>query len=88
MSKNKIKPNKHSIRVELDPSYLIGHATYMPNGDIVERVQMTVGQIIEGIAYAHIKHKMPEKAGLCKIGRIVFEDDKFIVTFADSVDHL
>jgi hypothetical protein len=76
------------VVVELDPNFLLRHATYMPNGEIVEKCQMTVGQIIEGIAYAHINAKKPELKDRCKMATIKFEAGKFIVIFADDIEHL
>ena len=88
MSKNKIRPSEHGVRVELDPNYLINHATYMPDGETIIRSNMTLGQMIEAIAFAHINQKLPEKKDLCRAATIKFEDGRFIVIFADSVDNL
>jgi hypothetical protein len=72
----------------MDPSWLINHATYMPNGERVEKCEMTVGQIIEGIAFAHINAKAPNLKDRCRAATIKFEGDRFIVIFADDIEHL
>jgi hypothetical protein len=85
---NFIRPAEHGSQVVLDPDFLLTHALYMPDGKTVVRSNMTLGQAIEAIAYAHIKAKQPELGDKCKVARIEFKDGKFVVTFADSVDHL
>jgi len=60
----------------------------MPDGETVVRSNMTLGQAIEAIAFAHIKAKMPELANKCNAARIEFKDGKFVVCFADSLDNL
>ena len=86
--KNNIKPKEHGVDVTLDPDFLLTHVTYMPDGETIIRSQMTLGQMIEAIAFAHIKQKLPDKAGLCKMARVKFEHGKFYVSFADSIDTL
>ena len=86
--RNKIRPSEHGINVELDPNFLLTHALYMPDGETIVRSNMTLGQAIEAIAFAHIKAKAPELSDKCNVARIEFKDGKFVVTFADSVDYL
>ena len=91
MSKNKgnfIRPAEHGSQVVLDPNFLLNHALYMPDGETVVRSNMTLGQAIEAIAFAHIKAKKPELGAKCNVARIEFKDGKFVVSFADSLDHL
>lgn len=85
---NSIRPREHGSQVVLDPGFLLGHALYMPDGDSVIKSSMTLGQAIEAIAFAHIKARMPHLAGKCNVARIEFQEGKFIVSFADSVDNL
>ena len=62
MSKSKnnfIRPGKHGSQVVLDPDFLLCHALYMPDGETIIRSNMTLGQAIEAIAFAHVKAKMP-----------------------------
>jgi hypothetical protein len=49
---------------------------------------MTLGQAIEAIALAHVKARMPQLAGKCKVAKIEFTDGKFIVSFAENVENL
>jgi hypothetical protein len=60
----------------------------MPDGETVIKSNMTLGQAIEAIAFAHIKAKMPTLADKCNAAKIEFKDGKFVVCFADSVDNL
>jgi hypothetical protein len=85
---NYIRPAKHGSQVVLDPDFLLGHVLYMPNGETTVRSNMTLGQAIEAIAFAHIKLKMPHLADKCNAAKIEFRDGKFVVCFADSVDNL
>ena len=85
---NYIRPAKHGSQVVLDPDFLLCHALYMPDGETVVRSNMTLGQAIEAIAFAHIKAKMPELANKCNAAKIEFKDGKFVVCFADSLDNL
>ena len=85
---NSIKSCEHGSQVVLDPNFLLRHALYMPNGETVVNSGMTLGQAIEAIAFAHIKARMPHLAGKCNAAKIEFKDGKFIVSFADSLDHL
>ena len=85
---NSIKPREHGSQVVLDPGFLLGHALYMPDGETVVRSNMTLGQAIEAIAFAHIKRMMPHLADKCNAAKIEFKDGKFVVCFADSVDNL
>ncbi len=87
-SSNSIKPREHGSQVVLDPNFLLRHALYMPDGERVVKSNMTLGQAIEAIAFAHVKAKMPHLAGKCNVAKIEFEDGKFIVSFADSPDNL
>ncbi len=85
---NFIRPGKHGSQVTLDPSFLLGHALYMPDGETIIRSNMTLGQAIEAIAFAHIKAKMPHLADKCNAAKIEFRDGKFIVSFADELNNL
>ena len=91
MSKNNgnfIRPGKHGSQVVLDPDFLLCHALYMPDGETIVKSNMTLGQAIEAIAFAHIKLRMPHLANKCNAAKIEFNDGKFVVHFADSVDNL
>jgi hypothetical protein len=44
--------------------------------------------LIEAIACAHIKAKLPHLADRSKCASIKFEDGKFQVSFADLMEHL
>jgi len=85
---NSISPHKHGSQVVLDPDFLLRHALYLPDGETVSKSNMTLGQAIEAIAFAHIKAKMPHLAGKCNAAKIEFSEGKFIVSFADSADNL
>jgi hypothetical protein len=85
---NFIRPAKHGSQVVLDPDFLLCHALYMPDGETTVRSNMTLGQAIEAIAFAHIKARMPHLADKCNAAKIEFKDGKFVVCFADSVDNL
>jgi hypothetical protein len=85
---NFIRPDKYGSQVVLDPNFLLGHALYMPDGETVVKSNMTLGQAIEAIAFAHIKVKMPHLAKKCNAAKIEFIDGKFIVCFADHIDNL
>jgi hypothetical protein len=85
---NSIKPCKHGSQVVLDPNFLLKHALYMPDGETVVKSNMTLGQAIEAIAFAHIKARVPQLAGKCNAAKIEFKEGRFIVSFADNVDHL
>jgi len=91
MSKSKnnfIRPGKHGSQVVLDPEFLLCHALYMPNGETIVKSNMTLGQAIEAIAFAHIKARMPHLADKCNAAKIEFKDGRFVVCFADSIDNL
>jgi len=91
MSKSKnnfIRPGKHGSQVVLDPDFLLCHALYMPDGETIIKSNMTLGQAIEAIAFAHVKARMPDMADKCNAARIEFKDGKFVVCFADSIDNL
>lgn len=85
---NFIRPDKHGSQVTLDPGFLLSHALYMPDGETIIRSNMTLGQAIEAIAFAHIKAKMPHLADKCNAAKIEFRDGKFIVSFADELNNL
>ncbi len=85
---NFIRPAEHGSLVVLDPDFLLHHALYMPDGETVVKSNMTLGQAIEAIAFAHIKRMMPHLADKCNAAKIEFRDGKFVVCFADSVDNL
>ena len=85
---NSIKPRDHGSQVVLDPNFLLMHALYMPDGETVVKSNMTLGQAIEAIAFAHLKARMPHLAGKCNAARIEFSEGKFIVSFADSAENL
>ncbi|MDQ2692954.1 MAG: hypothetical protein M3Y68_13030 [Chloroflexota bacterium] len=85
---NYIRPGKHGSQVVLDPDFLLCHALYMPDGESVVKSNMTLGQAIEAIAFAHIKLKMPHLADKCNAAKIEFKDGKFVVCFADSLENL
>ena len=89
VSKNNfIRPGKHGSQVTLDPGFLLGHQLYMPDGETIVKSNMTLGQAIEAIAFAHVKLKMPHLADKCNAAKIEFCDGKFVVCFADSIDNL
>ena len=91
MSKSKsnfIRPGKHGSQVVLDPEFLLCHALYMPNGETVVKSNMTLGQAIEAIAFAHIKARMPHLADKSKAAKIEIKAGTFVVCFADSIDNL
>lgn len=85
---NSIRPREHGSQVVLDPNFLLRHVLYMPDGETIVQSNMTLGQAIEAIAFAHIKTKMPQLAGRCKVAKIEFSGGKFIVSFADNLDNL
>ena len=85
---NSIRPGKHGSQVVLDPDFLLCHALYMPDGQNVVKSNMTLGQAIEAIAFAHIKAKLPHMADKCNAAKIEFKDGKFVVCFADTIDNL
>ena len=85
---NSIKPCEHGSQVVLDPNFLLSHALYMPDGETIIKSSMTLGQAIEAIAFAHIKVKAPYLASKCNAAKIEYSDGKFVVSFADSLDHL
>jgi hypothetical protein len=85
---NFIRPGRHGSQVVLDPNFLLCHALYMPDGETVVKSNMTLGQAIEAIAFAHIKSKMPDLAEKCNAAKIEFKEGKFVVCFADSLDNL
>ncbi len=85
---NFIRPAEHGSQVVLDPDFLLCHALYMPDGETTVQSNMTLGQAIEAIAFAHIKARMPHLADKCNAAKIEFKDGKFVVCFADSVDNL
>ena len=85
---NSIRPGKHGSQVVLDPDFLLTHALYMPDGETIVRSNMTLGQAIEAIAFAYIKAMKPEWGDKCSVARIEFKDGKFVVSFAEGVDHL
>ena len=86
--KNTIKPKAHTVEVELDPARLLNHALYMPDGETISKSNMTLGQAVEAIAFAHINVKAPDHKGKCNVARVKFENGRFVVTFAESIDHL
>jgi hypothetical protein len=85
---NFIRPAEHGSQVVLDPEFLLCHALYMPDGETIVRSNMTLGQAIEAIAFAHIKARMPHLADKCNAAKIEFKDGRFVVCFADSIDNL
>lgn len=85
---NTIRPLEHGADVTLDPAYLLQHALYMPDGEVIVQSNMTLGQAIEAIALAHIKARLPHLVDRCKIARIEFQGDRFVIKFADTVDQL
>ncbi|HLO30800.1 MAG TPA: hypothetical protein VK249_16770 [Anaerolineales bacterium] len=85
---NSIRPGKFGSQVTLDPDFLLCHALYMPDGETIVKSNMTLGQAIEAIAFAHIKARMPQLADKCNAAKIEFKDGKFVVCFADSIDNL
>jgi hypothetical protein len=86
--KNNIHLTEHGVDVTLDPSFLLNHALYMPDGETIVKSNMTLGQAIEAIAFAHIKAKLPHLVVKCSVARIQYKDGKFKVTFASSVNKL
>lgn len=85
---NFIRPGKHGSQVTLDPGFLLTQKLYMPDGETIVKSNMTLGQAIEAIAFAHVKLKMPHLADKCNAAKIEFADGKFVVCFADSIDNL
>jgi hypothetical protein len=85
---NSIRPREHGSEVVLDPDFLLRHALYMPDGETIVKSNMTLGQAIEAIAFAHIKARLPHLADKCNAAKIEYRDGKFIVSFADRVEHL
>ena len=85
---NFIRPGKHGSQVTFDPGFLLTHQLYMPDGETIVKSNMTLGQAIEAIAFAHIKLQMPHLADKCNAAKIEFTDGKFVVCFADSIDNL
>jgi hypothetical protein len=85
---NFIRPGKYGSQVVLDPEFLLCHALYMPDGETIVKSNMTLGQAIEAIAFAHIKAKMPDLADKCNAAKIEFKDGKFVVCFADNINNL
>jgi hypothetical protein len=85
---NLIQPRQHGVEVRLDPAFLLKHALYMPDGETISKSNMTLGQAIEAIAFAHIKAKFPHLAERCRHARIEFKDGKFTVDFADRLETL
>lgn len=85
---NKISPREHGVEVTLDPSWLLNHALYMPDGETVVKSNMTLGQAIEAIALAHVKVKTPHLTDTCHAATIEFKDGKFVVRFADNANNL
>lgn len=86
--RNRIRKTEHGVDVVLDPNWLLNHKLYMPDGETVSKSNMTLGQAIEAIAYAHINAKMPESKDKCSVARIAFKNGRFYITFVESVDHL
>jgi hypothetical protein len=86
--KNNIHPTEHGVDVTLDPGFLLRHALYLPDGETIIKSNMTLGQAIEAIAFAHIKAKLPHLAAHCVSATIVFQDDKFLIKFVDNADKL
>ena len=91
MSKSKvnfIRPGQHGPQIVLDPNFLLHHVLYLPDGETIVKSNMTLGQAVEAIAFAHIKAKMPHLANKCNAARIEFKDGRFLVHFADDLDNL
>ena len=85
---NSIRPRDNGSEVVLDPNFLLRHALYMPDGETVVKSNMTLGQAIEAIAFAHVKARLPHLADKCNAAKIEYRDGKFIVSFADHVENL
>ena len=85
---NSIKPREHGVEVSLDPTFLLNHALYMPDGETIIKSNMTLGQAIEAIALAHIKARTPHLAANCQIAWIEFQGDRFVIKFADTMEYL
>jgi hypothetical protein len=49
---------------------------------------MSFGQAVEANAFAQILHRAPHMKHKCKVARISFEGDKFIVIFAEKLEDL
>jgi hypothetical protein len=86
--RNSIKPRQHGVDVVLDLGFLINHALYLPDGETIHKSYMMLGQAVEAIAFVYIKVYKSELADKCQAARIKFEDGKFIVSFAEGLDHL
>lgn len=80
----KINPVKDAV----DPNFLLNHALYMPDGETSVKSNMTLGQAIEAIAFAHIKAKLPHLTDNCQAARIKITDGKFVVKFANGMENL
>ena len=85
---NSIRPYEHGSEVVLDPGFLLRHVLYMPDGETIVKSNMTLGQAIEAIAFAHVKARLPHLADKCNAAKIEYRDGKFIVSFADRVENL
>lgn len=85
---NSIRQREHGSEVVLDPGFLLRHALYMPDGETVVKSNMTLGQAIEAIAFAHVRARLPHLADKCNAAKIEYKDGKFIVSFADRVENL
>lgn len=85
---NSIRPREHGSEVVLDPNFLLRHVLYMPDGETIVKSNMTLGQAIEAIAFAHIKARLPHLADKCNAAKIEYRDGKFIVSFADCMENL
>lgn len=85
---NSIKSCENGSQVILDPNFLMKHALYLPDGETVVKSNMTLGQAIGAIAFAHIKARTPHLAGRCNVAKIEFADGKFVVNFAERPEHL
>jgi hypothetical protein len=86
--KNNIHPTEHGVDVTLDPEFLLNHALYMPDGKTIAKSNMTLGQAIEAIAFAHIKAKLPHLYDRCKCATIIYQGGKFVIHFADSAENI
>ena len=85
---NLIKPRDNGVEVLLDPNFLLRHALYMPDGETISKSNMTLGQAIEAIAFAHIKAKPPHLAERCRQRQDRVRGWQVHRSFADSLETL
>ena len=87
---NKISRKGQVTIVQFDPAWLLKSAVYMPDGATLTQPNMTLGQMIEFIAFAWINARTPQFKDECNAAKIEFDQEalRFVVTFAKDVDIL